>query len=359
MKKVNVAYEWEVIYADNLGTYELSPYDLVIIANFSSFDEKSLENIKQYLKNGGVVLFFVGDKVDSVYYNEVLFKNLGHFLPCKLLEKKEVNDIIRPDVTKLDLFHPIIEPNKDKFSKFLARLMFKGYWEVECPSGEDKIMFRKVISLNDVNSTPLLFENSYENGHILWFNTTASHKWSTSSFVRPTGSLLLHNVIRYGISRRAENFNVAVGETFTYRLRSDTLLKAFEVKTPSGAKTNIEPVLIDPKTKTYEIKVAESDREGLREQGIYEVYSTTDPTHINFLISVNIDPAEGDLRKISSEEIKKINSKIEVIEKLAGEKEKKESDTLYKNIIKSVLYAAVALLFIEILLAYLFNMGRA
>ena len=51
----------------------LERYTAVIMANVPSFKESDIELMQNYLRNGGGMIFYPGDKVDRDYYNEELF----------------------------------------------------------------------------------------------------------------------------------------------------------------------------------------------------------------------------------------------------------------------------------------------
>src|SRR5204863_2795972 len=66
-----------------LGQARLDDYDAVILANVSDCSEATLKSIQQYLRRGGGLMIFPGDKVDVTFYNEQLFNRLK-FLPASL-----------------------------------------------------------------------------------------------------------------------------------------------------------------------------------------------------------------------------------------------------------------------------------
>ncbi|MFN7182263.1 MAG: hypothetical protein ACK4NF_06265, partial [Planctomycetota bacterium] len=221
--------------------------------------------------------------------------------------------------------------------------------------------FRKILSFTDKEQTPLLFESSYHNGTIIWFNSTASGSntgWSRELY-REIGCSLLHRVLEYAISKKSENFNVYVGDSFHYLLKTETILGTIQVKTPSNLQTTIAPIPIDHATKTYLIKVEENSREGLKEQGIYEVTSLSGEKPLTFYVGVNIDPQEGELQKLTLDEFKKINEKIVVAEDFLSVFQSKEAEkVLHARIVKTLLYTVLFLMFLEILLAHIFNLRR-
>lgn len=365
-ENVKKPYKVDVIYNDQLATSILSSYDLVILSNVPTIGQKELENIKSYLQDGGVVTFFLGDKINYSSYNESLSQqSSGYILPCHLKSKKdyagEDGDIV-VRISNIDVSHPIISPYKDIFKMYLtSKLFFSGFWTMKCPEDQEdknRVSFRTILSFNDNNATPFLFESSYGKGTILWFNTTANEYWN-QRITQGIYISLLHKFLEYAISRKSEYFNVFVGESFSYTVRSGSILGMLNVKTPSGSQTSISPIRIDSATNTYLIKVEDNPQEGLKEQGIYEVTGSSAIKPVKFLIGVNVDPLEGDLQKVSVDDIKKINQNISVIENISSSGQSNDiNKSVYRNIVKALLYAVILFLFLEILLAHIFNLRR-
>ncbi len=361
----NRPYKWEIIYPDQLETAILSSYDLVILSNVPTLGQKELENIKNYLQDGGVVSFFLGDKINYSWYNDSLYKSGGDILPCRLQSKKdyagEIGDVFLR-ISNIDVSHPMISAYKDQFKKYLtSKLVFSGFWAMKCPEAQEekeRISFRTILSYNDNNATPFLFESSYGKGTILWFNTTANAYWN-NDILRGISFGLIHKFLEYAISKKSEYFNVFVGESFSYIIRSDSILGTLTVKTPSGSGTSITPIRLGQTTNTYLIKIEDNSQEGLKEQGIYEVVGSSSTKPVKFLVGVNVDPLEGDLQKVSVDDIKKINPKISVIENISSADQSNDiSKSVSRNIVKALLYAVISLLFLEVLLAHIFNMRR-
>ncbi|MFN7182087.1 MAG: BatA domain-containing protein, partial [Planctomycetota bacterium] len=135
-KNINRPYHYEIKLAEELETTILSSYDLVIIANLNMLSGKAVENIDNYLKNGGVLIFFLGNKVQSDSYNRSFFKSNNNIMPCQLIEKLDFSNISTSTeefvrIGSIDLFHPVIVPNKDVFKKYLPTLRFDGFWRLK------------------------------------------------------------------------------------------------------------------------------------------------------------------------------------------------------------------------------------
>ncbi|HLD35102.1 MAG TPA: BatA domain-containing protein, partial [Planctomycetota bacterium] len=88
----------EFINADKLTPFPLpygerigeggTGYDLVILANVEFLSDDKVEQLENYVRRGGGLLIFLGDRVNKTAYNESLYKNGAGLLPCQLGEIK-------------------------------------------------------------------------------------------------------------------------------------------------------------------------------------------------------------------------------------------------------------------------------
>lgn len=79
----------KIVTRDQFSDEDLSGYDAVALANVSSLggpgtDAKQVARLEQFVRSGGGVLVFVGDKVRVDWYNKMLWKKGKGLLPGKL-----------------------------------------------------------------------------------------------------------------------------------------------------------------------------------------------------------------------------------------------------------------------------------
>jgi hypothetical protein len=117
----------------------LDQYPSIFLLNVPEIkSEKALHNLEDYVKQGGSVAFFLGDKVRPAYYNDVLYNKGKGLFPApladrpsyqKLSEEEEFKKLYLEEQQKLFVRskHPIFN---DIFSyqSVFRYLILEGYW---------------------------------------------------------------------------------------------------------------------------------------------------------------------------------------------------------------------------------------
>jgi hypothetical protein len=85
----------------------LDQYSCIYLLNVRDLTDKALKNLEAYVKEGGSVAFFMGDKVDPRYYNKNLYANGTGLFPAPLADRPN------PPVTEPE-FNPDLFDNQPK-----------------------------------------------------------------------------------------------------------------------------------------------------------------------------------------------------------------------------------------------------
>jgi hypothetical protein len=142
----NAARGFDVIRGtvSDLERPNLDQYPSIYLVNAPRFTEKALANLKAYVEGGGGIAFFMGDRVDSAYYNKELYADGKGIFPAPLaaqpsralsdedklqklaqnLEEQRMQVYVRSDA------HPIVS-ELYKFRTFLTFLTIDRYWPVQ------------------------------------------------------------------------------------------------------------------------------------------------------------------------------------------------------------------------------------
>lgn len=70
------------------GQGDLTPYDVVFLADVRQFTPAEAKRLETHLRRGGGVVFSLGDQVDVGAYNDVLYRNGAGLLPARLIGKQ-------------------------------------------------------------------------------------------------------------------------------------------------------------------------------------------------------------------------------------------------------------------------------
>jgi hypothetical protein len=94
-------YELQIVPPSELENLNLQKYASIYFLNVKAegMKEKTLANLDRYVREGGSVAFFMGEHVDSKFYNELLYKDgKGIFpVPLEAAPSKELTDAERKE----------------------------------------------------------------------------------------------------------------------------------------------------------------------------------------------------------------------------------------------------------------------
>jgi hypothetical protein len=190
-------------------------FDLVIIANLKltpvSPTDDELNALEAYVKDGGKVIFWLGDNVNAADYNDRLYKNGDGILPAQLGElvgqryddTKEMKDKTSLSTEALD--HPLMSRFKE--SKILERAdenpTFSRYFMLKLPPKNTTVIarFDAVNTFSDTpgEKLPAVVERQVgdKGGRVILVNTTADGEWN-NMIVSPRDAIylvLLHEMV--------------------------------------------------------------------------------------------------------------------------------------------------------------------
>jgi hypothetical protein len=115
------AYEVENRTVDDLEKLNLELYPTIYLLNVQQIkSEKALKALDDYVQNGGSLAYFLGDKVQPAFYNEVLFRKYNGLFPL--------------------LIDPSPEPTEDEKKEHLDRRQNDEQPKILFPDAKHKIV---------------------------------------------------------------------------------------------------------------------------------------------------------------------------------------------------------------------------
>lgn len=269
------------IVPQDLSSENLRDYDVILMANVYHVIPEQAARLFVFVREGGGLIFSLGDNVEAALYNSGFRENGEALLPGDLAELAESPSegsagwSLAPPRSR----HPL-----SAFVEFLPRDMldaggFRKAFRVKAGRGA-----REILRFAE-NNLPLLLERRLGRGSVLLFTSTLDREW-TDFPVQPLCPILVQQMITYLIRAGAMK-EFTVGEPLFL---------------PAG---ELEPgrtvILRGPNAKDALVKVV--DRDGQRAAaadspdaaGFYELRGE-DGRAISPPVAVNVDPAESDVR---------------------------------------------------------------
>lgn len=336
---------------------DLAPYDLVILANVDRIREEKVDALEAFVKNGGGLVVFLGDKVDPALTNRVLWADGEGLLPGVLADRpvsldRERNPVaIDLNAPPHPLFADILGTEEDPVAAWRAPKVW-GYYPVTPPEDDENVSV--LLRLTDAAKNPALLEREYGKGKVLLFTTSADTAWAdmASTFVMP---ILWHEMVYYLTATDPSQRNIRPFEAFTEELPERIL--EVQITTPDGSRVKVAPQIREGRLPQLVFRDTE-------EPGRYLVNRSTrgaNPIDAGTkrstgLFAVNVDAEEGDVRPIAAGEIENRYAGLPITTGkswagAAGEAAVKPQGEIWKGLLGAVL----ALLFLEIFLARRFG----
>jgi hypothetical protein len=268
-----------------LANADISKYPLVIVANVEQLPEGGVKKLEDFASEGGSVLFFLGDKINPIFYNETFTganRRHGGLLPAKLSgrqgpppEGKE-----SPYIGGVDFSHPALANFHDpKFGQLLGpSVTFKDFWKLT--PDEDSAAVLMKTSTGD----PLLVEKTFGKGRVMVFASTCDRDW-TNFPIRPAYLPFTHRVVAYLAQEplSGQAFHTT-GNAVSVTAATDPSASVL-IKKPNGVVGSA----VDSGDGTGELVFNDT-----AQAGIYTVL-TPDQSGSAGLFAVNLDPYESNL----------------------------------------------------------------
>jgi len=333
----------KVVTADEFSQEKLDDFSVIFLANVEKVTSSLRDGLTSFVREGGGVVFSLGDNVNAREYN----LGFGNLLPAELREVKEISTGEKEfrTIGFQDFQHPILKVFAAGKEGDLTRANFYQYFATQVkPSAK--------VVLGLAGDIPLLVEGelAYPGaGRVFLFTSTLDRDWNNLP-AKPVFLPLIQQMVRYlalSTLREEPGRTFLVGEEISYELGRGELPPSVEIIDPKGKKFSVIPV---PNRDFSGIEFGPVEI-----PGIYQLSYIRDRKWNSRYLAVNLDieSDESNLDKMGTKEIRKLflAAPIKIIDDLAN-LEKDILQLLYgKEISKNLAFLLVGFLFLEVFLA--------
>jgi len=317
---------------DEIGNYDLKGFDVIILANVKKMKEEETLRLLSFVKSGGGLLIFAGDKIDREWYNQ----NLGSVLPGSLIgQTKEA--IFK--ISKMKPDHSLLSPFYQE--KGIERPTFYQYLRI------DPLKAGTLLELE--NGDPLLLELKPEGerwGRVMLFASSIDADW-TNFPAFPAYPPFLQRMVLYAANfLEQEERQALVGEIYTKHLKNPPYPEKVFLYPPSGEKRELA---ITEENGEKMIRIGE-----LKEPGVYKLrllYPHGEVSIDYFAVNLDFSNGESDLTRIKESRIKEIAKEMPLTIKKESEVESLSNLAFGREISKNLIVLFLGLLFLEGLVA--------
>ena len=297
-------FEPEVVAVRRLEPSDLPDYDTVVLADVARLEKGGSGGpvdlapaLDRYVREGGALVVFLGERIDRDYYNRVLFRDGRGLLPCSLGDVVgELSEGAEPAHIADELGdHPFLQFFRTHKTVPLSRAPFSRYYRLEGVEGREGV---RVVCRFE-GGAPAMVEADRGRGRVVVFASTADKAWNLLSD-RLAYLTLWHETLEHVARKPGTQSNVSVGEPLVARFPPQAA-KTVRLLRPDDA----EPTLLQATTADgiVGVSVDKTDR-----AGIYELMPAADAgagTAGSKLFAVNCPPHESDTRRITAEDLRR------------------------------------------------------
>lgn len=295
----------------------LDDYGCVILANVPRLPELWADGLRRYVLDGGGLIIFTGDQVDSASYNTALVANGDDtLLPALLADVRErTGEEAQAGfrIRRLDTRHPIFRSLAESMDTHAARV---GRFFSVTPHAEGG---GTVVA--ELDGGPLLLEKKAGAGTVILWTSSADMDWNNlaaRSFFLP----VLHQTVYYASRSATRGQSVPVGMRYALELApSDDPIEVefFGPSDESAAEPSAALGTGDPSTalgtgderlpvQTVHVP-GEADSAVFQRTGrpgIYQAVYTVGHQEHRHLFAVNVEGSESELDRIEPEEARRM-----------------------------------------------------
>ncbi|HKY08463.1 MAG TPA: BatA domain-containing protein [Candidatus Binatia bacterium] len=262
-----------VVLAEALNAASLDGYQVVILCNVATLPDAFVGNLQNFLRGGGGLLIFGGDKIQSDNYNQ----KLAQAAPAELREKKTGAEASGEKIAKLDTAHPALQIFSD--SILLESLQSSRVWGYTRAQGRG----RTLISLG--NGDPLLVEQTIGAGKVLLLTTTADRD-GTDLPLKTAYLPLLQSLTQYLAGGKRGQFDGGIAVDTTKEIALPPVLVGKSLRVAKPNKQDIEVPITGAKERAL-ATISDNDRAGIyrlsfpsgapKESGAPQLYAVNPP----------------------------------------------------------------------------------
>jgi hypothetical protein len=304
------------ITAPEFSTARLDDFDAIILANVPDFGDALAKNVEQYVRRGGGLMIFSGNRINPSFYNEQLSAKL-HLLPATFGQTRgnAEQDVDFFTLQDRELEHDVVALWNDPNSGTLSSVRFYRAHDLvpvayKAPAEKKDAVLEEAgppqIVVKFSHGTPAIIERSYGLGRVVMFASTADTAWNDLP-VRPSFVPIIHRTLGAMVQRQDEGLNVRVGQKFVRRVASELLDKEARVFKPRQTDALLEQRRIEMVNGWPMLQYDGTDL-----SGIYEV--AVGDTRGALRFAAQADATESSLDELSSEQKRLLSTAAQVVE---------------------------------------------
>ena len=282
----------------------LAKYAAIYLLDVDRLDDRAVENVEQYLRQGGGVGVFVGENVNRAFYTERLYRGGEGFFPLPLDRDELLADALVEETPDFEVEnHPVFSIFLGERNPFVRLVSVERYlkpppeWRPG-PDAPTEILAK--LRTGD----PLAVEQRFGEGRVIAFLTTAAPLWNNWGH-DPSFVVAMLKLQAYLSSAGLRDDTRLVGTPLNLTLAAKEYLAKVAFVTPAAAAGSAPVVELNATGSTPESElltaslhrsIAVGGGQGTEASGVYEAWlQLRDGRYDVHRYALNADATEGDL----------------------------------------------------------------
>jgi hypothetical protein len=212
-----------VIIPEALSGAALDSYQVIVLCNVATVPDGFVAKLQNYLRGGGGLLIFGGNRLQADHYNT----KLAPILQSPIRDKKQGSEATGEKIARLELTHPALQSLSDNLlQESIKSARVWGYSRI-LASG-------KSVLISLANGDPLLIEHKVGSGRVMFITTTADRDWSDLP-VKTAYLPMIQSLTNYlaGGKRGLLDGGISVGDVKEFSLPPGYVGKTIRITKPN------------------------------------------------------------------------------------------------------------------------------
>lgn len=338
----------KVVRTENLDAKDINASAVVVLANVRQLDGGQLKALEDFVRNGGGLLIFPGNRVDASWTNASLFKDGKGLLPLALGalggDLKEGAPSV--GIVSQRFEHPALDLFNDPRNGTVSDAAIKMWYRLKEPAAASANAPTIIGRLT--SGDPFLAERQFGEGRVIQCAVPCDADWSNLP-MRPFYLPMMQRLAIYLASTVFPPRNLDVSKPLVAFLPAGDAGKKASLVLPDGTSREV------PVVKKGERGVVEYPK--TQQPGLYTL---TSPSGATTHFVVNTSRRESDLQKLTDAEIADFAKShgVSVVHSGAEYKQLDRSRRFGSEFWRSLLWLLLALIFAELFLQQRFARVR-
>lgn len=300
--------EVEVVPVERLAEVNFDAYEAVVLANVGDLLDPQIQALERYVRAGGGVIIFTGDRVNRDFYNQNLYRGGAGLCPVRIEapagEARQRDKFVRLQRGSI-ANEAVMRTFQGRRAQFTRLVRFYAYTPVErvAPTpasgvlGPVRVLARFDNSQGQPPQSPAVVARAHGDGTVVMVLTSADKEWTDwpKDF---TYVPFINDMVEYVSRRAAQGFTDLVRRQLDYVIGPAMAAARVTLRTPAFPAEDIIALegrqLGASRAVTYQ---------NTRHAGIYQLKLELADESRTALFARNIDPIEGGLEVASEQDL--------------------------------------------------------